>query len=158
MNESEISHYITETFEGVDIVTDAGNSFFFYNPASDTPPDHRFPFVTLVTNDLYDQFSNLSRPSTFRLNIGISKQTFHSLFGISSYPSSRDSAATSDKNANSYDFTTLNQLMPHPEYGRMFWLCILNPSEETFATQVHPLLAEAYDIAVSKRKRRNERK
>ncbi len=90
MNEAETSQYITETFEGVDVVTDSGNSFFFYNPDKNVPPDHRFPFVppdhrfpfvTLVTSDLYDQFSNLNRPSIFRLNIDIGKQTFRSLFG-----------------------------------------------------------------------------
>jgi len=81
VNEAETSQYITETFEGVDVVTDSGNSFFFYNPDKNVPPDHRFPFVTLVTSDLYDQFSNLNRPSIFRLNIDIGKQTFRSLFG-----------------------------------------------------------------------------
>jgi hypothetical protein len=82
VSEAEISRYITETFEGVDVVADSGNSFFFYNPDSNVPPDHRFPFVTLVTSDLYDQFSNLNRPSVFRLNIGVGKQTFRSLFGV----------------------------------------------------------------------------
>ena len=42
MNEAEISQYITETCEGVDVVTDSGNSFFFYNPDKNVPPDHRF--------------------------------------------------------------------------------------------------------------------
>ena len=143
VNEAEISRYITETFEGVDVVTDSGNSFFFYNPDSNVPPDHRFPFVTLVTNDLYDQFSNLNRPSIFRLNIGIGKQTFRSLFG---------------ENSNSYNFTTLDQVMPHPVYGRMFWVCVLNPGDETFETQVRQLLAEAYDLAVSKHKRQAARR
>jgi hypothetical protein len=92
MNASEISQYITGTFEGVDVVTDSGNSFFFYNPDRNVPPDHRFPFVTLVTNELYDQFFNLTRPSVFRLNIGIGKQTFRSLFGQPSLPSGRDSS------------------------------------------------------------------
>ena len=40
--------------------------------------------------------------------------------------------------------------MPHPVYGRMYWVCVLNPSDETFATKVQPLLAEAYDMAVVK--------
>jgi hypothetical protein len=78
VNEAEISRYITETGESVDVVTDSGNSFF-YNPDMNVAPDHRFPFVTLVTSDLYDQFCYLSRPSIFRLNIGIGKQTFRSL-------------------------------------------------------------------------------
>jgi hypothetical protein len=154
MYESEISQYIIGTFEGVDVVVASGDSFFFYNPDSNVPPDHRFPFVTLVTSDINDQFSNLNRPSIFRLNIGISKQTFHSLFGEASRPSGRDSAAISSENENSYDFAALDQIMPHPVYGRMFWMCVLNPSEETFETKVRQLLGEAYNLAVSKYKRR----
>ena len=95
--------------------------------------------MTLVTNDLYDQFSNLNRPSVFRLNIGIGKQTFRSLFGEPSLPSGRDSAARSFENPSDYDFTALDQIMPHPVYGRMFWVCVLNPGEETFETKVGKL-------------------
>src|SRR5437764_863571 len=116
MNETEISRYILDTLKGVDVVTDSGNSFFFYNPDPNVPPDHRFPFVTLVTNDLYDQFSNLDRPSVFRLNIGISKQTFRSLFGSPKLPS-WDSAAQSGDDTYDYDFTALDQVIPHPVYG-----------------------------------------
>jgi hypothetical protein len=197
VNEAEISRYITNTFEGVDVVVASDASFFFYNPDSTLPPDHRFPFVTLVTSDVYDQFSNLNRPSVFRLNIGIGKQTFRSLFGLSkspsgregrasdpreerghsqreqlaprmggdwpnperpSGPSRRDSAAESGDNAGNYNFTTLDQVMPHPVYGRMYWVCVLNPSEETFATNVQPLLAEAYELAVSKYNRQAARR
>ncbi|HEY6408259.1 MAG TPA: DUF6194 family protein [Ktedonobacteraceae bacterium] len=154
MNEAQISQYITETFEGVDVVVASGDSFFFYNPDSNVPADHRFPFVTLVTSDSYDQFSNLNRPSVFRLNIGIGKQTFHSLFGLAKRPSGRDSEAESGDTSSDYDFTALDQLMPHPVYGRMYWVCVLNPSDETFETKVQPLLTEAYELAVSKRKRR----
>ena len=138
MNEADTSRYITKRFEGVDSVIVSDNSFFFYNPDADVPPDHRFPFVTLMTNDLNDQFSNLDRPSVFRLNIGVSKQTFRSLFGEAT---------------DSPDFTALDQVMPHPVYGRMYWVCILNPGDETFETKVRPLLVEAYNMAVSKYKR-----
>jgi hypothetical protein len=158
MNESEISQYITGTFEGVDVVVASGDSFFFYNPDSNIPPDHRFPFVTLVTSDINDQFSNLNRPSVFRLNIGIGKQTFHSLFGEALRPSGRNSAAESGDTSHDYDFTTLDQLMPHPVYGRMLWVCVLNPSDETFETNVRPLLTEAYEMAVNKHKRRVARR
>ena len=147
VNEAQISQYITETFEGVDVVSDSGNTFFFYNPDRNVPPDHRFPFVTLVTSDLYDQFSNLNRASVFRLNIGIDKQAFRSL------PFARDSAEISGENSHGYDFTALDQVMPHPVYGRMYWVCVLNPGDETFETKVQPLLAEAYDLAVSRYKR-----
>lgn len=158
MNETEISQYITETFEGVDIVTDADNSFFYYNPDKKVPPDYRFMFVTLVTSDLYDQFSNLNRPSIFRLNMGIGKQTFGSLIGSPLIPSDRESAASSGENASGYDLTALDQIMPHPEYGRMYWVCVLNPSGGTFETNVRQLLAEAYDLAVSKYKKQAARR
>jgi uncharacterized protein DUF6194 len=146
MDETAITRYITETFDGVDLVVSSGNTFFFYNPDPTEPPDHRFPFVTLVTNDEYDQFSNLSRPSVYRLNIGVSKQTYRALFGDSP---ARDGAAED----GSHDFTALDQVLPHPVYGRQYWVCVLNPSATTFQDAVQPLLAEAYEMAVGKRTR-----
>jgi hypothetical protein len=154
MNEAEISRAITETFAGVDVVAAADASFFFYHPDSTVPPDHRFPFVTLVRSDAFDQFSNLNRPEVFRLNIGIGKQTFRSRFGSSG----SDSAASSDEHAGDYDFTALDQVMPHPVYGRMYRVCVLDPGDETFTTEVQPLLAEAYDLAVNRYKRQAARR
>lgn len=159
MNEAEISGYLTGTLPGVDVVVaDWGDSFFFYNPDPNVPPDHRFPFVTLVTSDYNDQFSNLNRPSVFRLNIGVSKQTFTALFGKPVLPSDKDNTAESEANDSDYDFTALDQVMPHPVYGRMYWLCILNPGDETFETKVRPLIAEAYEMAVSKYDRQAARR
>lgn len=153
MNETEIYQYLTGDLEGVDVVTVSGNSFFFYNPDSNVPPDHRFPFATLMTNDLNDQFSNLDRSSAFRLNIGVSKQTFRSLFGEPEFPADKSNSVLS-----SFDYTALDQVMPHPVYGRMLWVCVLNPSKETFATNVRSLLTEAYDTAVSKYQRKVARR
>jgi hypothetical protein len=138
MDETSIREYIVRTFAGVDVVDAMGASFFIYDQ------DHKFPFATLVTNDEHDQASNLSRPSVFRLNVGVSKPTFQSLFGPGS---AHSDAAGAD---GGYDFTALDRIMPHPVYGKMYWVCVLNPSEETFKT-VQELLAEAYDMAVRKR-------
>jgi hypothetical protein len=146
MDEAALTRYITETFAGVDLVVSSGNTFYFYNPDPTVPPDHRFPFVTLVTNDEYDQFSNLNRPDVYRLNIGVSKQTYRALFGA---PPARDGAAED----GGHDFTALDQVMPHPVYGRQYWVCVLNPSATTFQDAVQPLLAEAYDQAVGKHTR-----
>jgi hypothetical protein len=158
MNDTAISQYIIGTFEGVDVEINSYGSFFFYNPDPTVPPDHRFPFVTLVTDDSNDQFSDLNRPEVFRVNIGISKQTFRALFGTPQLPSVKESAAASGTTLGGYDFTALDQVMPHPVYSQMFWVCVLAPGDETFATTVQPLLAEAYDLAVSKYQRQAARR
>lgn len=150
MNEAEVKRYILDTFKGVDVEVNDYGSFFFYNPDSSLPPDHKFPWMTIVSNDLNDTFSNLNRPEVFRINIGVSKDTFRSLFGSPKLPSDADGVAESGDTDSDYDFTALDQVMPHPVYGRMYWVCVLSPIDETFKTKVQPLLAEAYDMAVSK--------
>jgi hypothetical protein len=129
MDQAAITTYITETFTGVDVVA-SGNSFFFHDPGKGLPKDHRFPFATLVTNDAYDRFSDLNRPGVFRLNVGVGKQTFQSLFA----------------SVEGHAFTALDRIMPHPVYGKMYWVCVLSPSATTFEA-VKPLLAEAYERA-----------
>lgn len=157
MDDEEISRYIT-ALAGVDVVIGSGDSFFFYNPDPTVPPDHRFPFVTLVRSDVNDPFSDLNRPGVFRLNIGVGKQTFRALFGTPTLPSDEEGRPVASNAASAYDFTALDRLMPHPVYGRQYWVCVLNPSAETWETQVRPLLTEAYETAVSKYNRQVARK
>ena len=157
MDETSITQYITDTFVGVDVVVasqDAGSpevawgdTFFFYDPDRTLPPDRRFPFATIVTKDYgdFDSASNLNRPGVFRLNIGVSRETSRALFGAEP-----PRAAADDDGERGHDFTALDQLLPHPVYGRQYWVCVLNPSAATFQAVVRPLLAEAYDLAVSK--------
>ncbi|WP_435259995.1 DUF6194 family protein [Thioclava sp. FR2] len=45
------------------------------------------------------------------------------------------------------------EISPHPVYGWMSWIAVLNPSRVTFATLV-PLIDEAVGIAAEKFKRR----
>jgi len=159
MDEAAISQYITDTFASIDVDVASresgapevawGDSFFFYDPDRTLPPDRRMPFATIVTKDYgdFDCASNLNRPSVFRLNVGVSKQTYQSLFGA-------QSSSSEASGEGGYDFTALDQLLPHPVYGRMYWVCVLNPSTATFQAVVRPLLAEAYDLDVSKVTRR----
>jgi hypothetical protein len=107
------------------------------------------PLATIVTTDDFDQASDLNRPSVFRLNFGISKQTFLSLFG-----SKQPRPGAEDTTDSKYDFTALDTVMPHPVYGHMYWACVLNPSDETFQETVQPLLAEAYEVATIRSNRR----
>lgn len=140
MNETALIQYITETFDNIHIATADGNSFFFVGPYGES---HKFPFATLVTNDLYDQVSDLNRPEVYRLNIGVSKQTYQSLFG------DKKSDSGDEDDADSYDFTALDQIMSHPVYGKMYWVCVLTPGDATWLT-VQGLLAEAYEMDVRK--------
>jgi hypothetical protein len=142
VDESSITQYITDAFDGVDVVVASGDSFFFYDPGGALPPDRRLPFATLVTGDRYDSVSQLDRPSVFRLNIGVSAATYRSLFGPQ--PSTPGAAGVVDTD---HDFAALDRIMPHPVYAPMSWVCVLNPSAATFGA-VRPLLAEAYELAV----------
>ena len=134
LDEAAIVRHISAELGGVDVVETSGNRFFFYDPGGDLPVDRRFPFATLVVSDEYDQDSNLSREGVYRLNVGVSRESCRALFG--------DAAEGDDAEAR-YDFTALDTIMPHPVYGKMHWVCVLNPSPETFE-RVKPLLAEAH--------------
>lgn len=140
MDETEITRYITDTFPGVELGHNFGYTFFFYGS------DHMLPFATVAGADNeYDRVSNLDRPGVFRLNIGVSRQTFQSLFG----PEKPDLSA--------YDFTALDVIMPHPDYAPQSFVCVLSPSATTFEAKVRPMLAEAYELAVRRNTRRTAR-
>ncbi|HYF65453.1 MAG TPA: DUF6194 family protein [Herpetosiphonaceae bacterium] len=145
MNEDEITRFIVD-LEGVETATANGDTFFFHGA------ERMFPFVTLVMSNFNDSYSDLDRPGVFRLNIGVTRQTFRALFGA---PGARD-ADPADSAGTGYDFTALDTLLPHPVYGRQYWLCILNPGPATFAERVVPLLTEAHELATGKRSRRAE--
>jgi hypothetical protein len=139
MDENSITQYITDTFAGVETDHNFGYTFFFYGP------DHMLPFATIATADNeYDRVSNLDRPGVFRLNIGVSKQTFQEFFG------------TGKVDVSAYDFTALDKIMPHPEYAAQNFVCVLSPSGLTLE-RVRALLAEAYELAVRRQAKRAAR-
>jgi hypothetical protein len=142
VDQDAIIQYLTDTFTGVDVIrpTDgpgAGDTFFIYDPQHNLDPKRRFPFATIVTKDYgdFDNASQLNRPNMFRFNIGVSRDTLRALFG---HPPSAESGTNTD-----YDFASLDRLIPHPVYAPQAWVCVLNPSPETFEA-IKPLLAEAY--------------
>lgn len=138
INETSVAEYIAKTFPGVETTTNFGYTFFFYGS------DHRLPFATLASSDNeYDRISNLDRPGVFRLNLGVSKQIFQSLFG------------TTKVDVSSYDFTALDVIMPHPDYAKQHFICVLSPGEAVFE-KICVLLAEAYGIAVQRYTRQHK--
>lgn len=148
MDQEAIIQYITDTFAGVEVVrpTDgsgAGDTFFFYDPRRDIDPSRRLPFATIVTKDYgdFDNASQLARSDVFRLNIGVGRKTFRAL---TEPPPGAESAESA-----THDFAALDRLMPHPVYAPQSWVCVLNPSLETFEA-LTPLLAEAYAIVAAR--------
>ena len=156
MNQDAIRQYVSDTFDGVDVVIPEkgdgpeiawGDTFFIYDPKRDLEPKHRFPFATIVTKDYpgFDEASNLNRAGVFRLNIGIGKETFRSLF---------ENSATKGSSQADHDYSVFDKILPHPTYGAQSWISVLNPSDETFHELITPLLAEAYQIAARRQAKR----
>ncbi len=137
IDESFITNYITDTFEDVETAVNLGYTFFFYCD------DHMHAFATIaLTGNEYEKISNLDRPGVYRLNIGVSRDTFQSLFGKGKI------------DVSAYDFTALDTIMPHPDYSSQHFICVLSPSEATFE-KIRPMLDEAHEVA---KKRYNKRK
>jgi len=132
MTEDDITQHIIDSLGGGHFEVADDNTFFFHGP------DNRFPFATIVTKDsAFDNASKLDRPGVFRLNVGVGKETFRTLFG--------------EQETADVDFTALDTLMPHPVYAKMYWVSVINPGDETFET-VKPLIAEARGLAAARDK------
>ncbi|HEX8906279.1 MAG TPA: DUF6194 family protein [Longimicrobiaceae bacterium] len=145
MDEHSVSDYILTSFEGVETATNLGYVFFFYGA------ERMLPFATLaVADNEFDRISGLDRPGVYRLNIGVSPATYHSLLGPE-----KPRLGPEGRLESGHDFTRLDQLMPHPHYAPQSWVCILNPSAGTFGAVVKPLLQEAYDRAVEPARRKS---
>lgn len=143
MDESTITRYILDTFADVHPATVWGDTFFYYNPDRARPDEVYFATLKSADDD-YDNASNLNRPGVFRLNVGIGKESYFSLF------EARPARPGPEGNFDAaHDFAALDRLMPHPVYGRQYWVCALNPGPGTFEA-LRPLLAEAYQLAVEK--------
>ncbi|MBX3050639.1 MAG: hypothetical protein KF753_04135 [Caldilineaceae bacterium] len=111
-----------------------GYAFFFVGN------DHRLPFVTFAASDNdFDSVSNLNREGVFRINIGVSRETFQKLVGpLTSEP---------------VDYTQLDVFLPHPDYAPQHFVCILNPSGANIET-TKSLVEEAHFIAARRLQRK----
>lgn len=136
MNQLEVEEFVAK-LDNVEQEENFGYKFFFVGD------DHRLPFVTIANSDNeYDSVSNLSREGVFRINIGVSKETFESLLG--------------DSNSENIDYSVLDVFLPHPDYAKQHFVCILNPSGEN-AEVTKKLILEAHSIAASRLLKRSRR-
>lgn len=134
MTQQEIESFVT-ALENVERQENMGYIFFFVGN------NHMVPFATIgYADNEGDQVSNLSREGVFRVNIGVSKESFQSLS-----PNFNPEAQI--------DYTALDVFMPHPHYAKQFYICILNPSEQ-HDEQVKHFLLEAHSLATLREKKR----
>lgn len=137
MDETSAVQTITSLFPNVETTEALGFTFFFYKS------ERNFPFATFVAADTdHDKFSDLNRPGVYRLNIGVSKETFESLFGAG------------EVDTGSFDYTALDVVMPHPEYAAYHFVCVLSPDSSW--EQVKGLLAEAHGMAARRFERQGK--
>lgn len=134
MNQSEVEEFVA-SLDNVQREDNFGYVFYFVGD------DHRLSFVTIANSDNeYDKVSNLNRKGVFRINIGGSKKTFDSLLP--------------DSNSENMDYSVLNVFLPHPDYAKQHFMCILNPSGENVET-TKQLIVEAHSIAANRLRRKS---
>ncbi len=95
MDQRAVVESITTTFAGVDADVASresgapeiawGDTFFIDDADRALEGAKRFPFATIVTKNYgdFDNLSNLDREDVFRLNIGLSRETYESLIDAS---------------------------------------------------------------------------
>ncbi|WP_078327252.1 DUF6194 family protein [Mycobacteroides salmoniphilum] len=126
MDEGAIIEYIVTTFPDLRHEVVQGNWFFFRGS------DRQMPIITLMSNEAFDTYSDLGRPLAYRLNVGVSGDTFNRVVSVR------------DDEPAAADYTEFDRVLPHPEYGGAKWVCVVNPGEDTFGEVIRPLLTEAY--------------
>lgn len=131
MTPNDILDYCLENLDGVVEINSWGERGIFYNPGRVLK---RGVYVLTVKekDGNNDRSSQLNRNGTFRVNLGLRKQTFQNLFGELPKRPAKGSVVEM-----SYDFTNTDTIMPHPVYAWMGWICVLNPTIETFESRLN---------------------
>ena len=141
MEPATIIQYIAATFPTSTHVQ-AGVDWFFFSGG-----DQKMPFATIVASDAHDQASDLSRGGVYRLNVGVSRETYAAMFGDP--PKALGDGKAGSGAAMGHDFAAFDRVMPHPVYAAMAWVCVVQPSESTFEA-IKPMLAEAFELAAAR--------
>jgi hypothetical protein len=129
MNQAEVEAFVSN-LEKVQQTVNFGYTCFFIGD------DQMLAFVTNAhsAND-YETVSNLNREGVFRINIGVSRKTFNDLVGEATY--------------EPVDYSVLNTILPHPDYAKQNFICILNPAGEN-VEKTKQLIVEAHDLALAR--------
>ena len=139
----DILSYCLSNLQDVVLVESWGERGIFYNPHNMLK--RGIYVLTIKEKDgAHDKASMLDREHIYRINVGLRKETFIKLFGY--LPKSPKAGEVVDME---FDFTTTNTIMPHPVYAWMGWICVLNPSNETF-DDFKAMIQESYIFAKEK--------
>ncbi|MFK4104167.1 DUF6194 family protein [Streptomyces sp. NPDC019531] len=112
-----------------------GDAFFYCAPDGPMPRNTQ-PYGTIVTKNYPDdQASDLDRPGRWRVNVHVGRTALPGLVG------------------REHDLAAADVVLPHPVYGALGWICVVNPGERTAETVVR-LLREAHEAARARAARR----
>lgn len=144
MNINELFQHIKLRYPALSESTNWGERGLFYNPLGKFPKG-AYVLTVKERDGANDSASHLNDDNKYRLNFKISKTTFIEIFkSVPKRP------AAGEVIEGAYDFTALDILMPHPIYGWMTWVCILNPTHKTIELlEAEGLFEEAYQAAVA---------
>jgi hypothetical protein len=118
-----------------------GDAFFYYAPDG-TVPQHEQPFATIVTKDYPDDTtSDLNGDGRWRVNIHVGSESFTELLG------------QPPRDALPADFGITDAVIPHPVYGALGWIAVVNPGAASSVTVLR-LLSRAYLDARDRHDRR----
>ena len=125
-----------------------GDAFFYYAPDGQVP-QHIQPYGTIVTKDYPDDTASRlgaaeNGPDRWRVNIHVDRRAFRRLTG-----------ETPRELTRARDFTAVDEFTPHPVYGPLGWVAVVNPAERTLDALIE-LLREAHDAARMRYRRRRE--
>ncbi len=123
-----------------------GDAFFYYAPGGQVPGTVQ-PYGTIVTkNQPGDTACDLDPPGRWRVNIQVGRAALQALTGEE--PRGRDHLEPGADGAGD------DRVLPHPLYGALGWVCVVNPGARTHATVVK-LLRAAHDAARTRFERRH---
>ena len=136
MNQSEVEAFVSK-LDNVQRDDSYGYAMYFVGD------EHLVPFVSIASSDNeYDSVSDLNREGIYRINIGVGRETFDSLVG--------------NMKLEDIDYSALDVLIPHPEYAKQHFVCILNPSGEN-EELTKKLITEAHDLVANRLERKANR-
>lgn len=147
MTPSDVIESIVSAYPGLEPSRSWGETSLFYNPDRLLP--NGVYFATLKERDgANDTASELDRPGVFRLSFGLPTDRYEALYGPRPARPAKGGCV-----ATGHDFTSIDELMPHPVYAWMGWVQVLSPSRTTLAA-VQPLLSAAHGAAAQRYHRR----